>query len=153
MQSFSIGKLAKAARVSIDTIRFYERSGLLPQPARRPSGFREYSQMDLEQLRFIRTARALGFSLQDIAELLALDDVAEVSNVRRVVEEKLAVIDRRIQLLERWRNSLAELTRIPSDRVGKRRSILNAFESAAADIDVLDTNLPQSSMREVHRED
>ena len=71
MSGFTIGKLAKAAHVRIDTIRFYEKLGLL-SPQRRPSGFREYSEHDRERLVFIRRARALGFSLDEISRFLLL---------------------------------------------------------------------------------
>ena len=73
MRGMSIGKLAKAAGVSVDTIRFYEKCGVLAESSRRPSGFREYSSRDLECLRFVRRARGLGFSIPQILEILTLD--------------------------------------------------------------------------------
>jgi DNA-binding transcriptional MerR regulator len=121
MHGLSIGKLAKAAKVSIHTIRFYEKSGLLPQPSRRPSGFREYSDLDLLQLQFVRQARSLGFSLEEIAELLMFDDAASRAPVGRAVDRKLAIVDRKLADLEQWRRALNELRRDPASRVSRRR--------------------------------
>lgn len=67
-----IGELARQASVNIQTVRFYERHKLLPQPARKPSGYRVYSEGDLRRLLFIRQAKALGFSLEEIREILAM---------------------------------------------------------------------------------
>ena len=72
--NMTIGKLAKAADVAIDTVRYYERQGLLPQPQRTTSGYRLYAEDSLRRLRFIRRAKALGFQLNDIASLLRLTD-------------------------------------------------------------------------------
>ena len=71
--NLTIGRLAQAAGVGVDTVRFYERSGLLPRPHRRASGYRTYDADDVRRLRFIRRAKALGFSLEEIAELLSLE--------------------------------------------------------------------------------
>ena len=68
----TIGRLARRAGVGIDTVRFYERARLLPRPVRTASGYRTYGDADVERLRFIRRAKALGFTLDDIAELLTL---------------------------------------------------------------------------------
>ena len=68
----SIGALARTAGVGVDTVRFYERAGLMPQAARTASGYRSYAAGDADRLRFIRRAKALGFSLDEIAELLRL---------------------------------------------------------------------------------
>ena len=67
-----IGEVARAAGVGIDAVRFYEREGLLPKPARRPSGYREYTPAAVVDLRFIKRAKQLGFSLKEISELLSI---------------------------------------------------------------------------------
>lgn len=67
MKTFTIGQLAKQAKVNIETIRYYERRGLLPEPQRRASGYREYSTDDVIRLRFIKRAQELGFTLKEIA--------------------------------------------------------------------------------------
>jgi MerR family copper efflux transcriptional regulator len=107
----TIGRLAKAAGVNIDTIRYYERHGLLPRAARRESGYREYARADVARLTFIRRAKELGFSLGDIAELLSLstDNNNGVRGVKRKAEERLADIERKIAELKRVQRGLKTL--------------------------------------------
>lgn len=133
MHGLSIGKLAKAAKVSIHTIRFYEKSGLLPQPIRRPSGFREYSEVDVLQLKFVREARLLGFSLEEISELLALEDETSSAVVRAIVGRKLKAIDQRIARLQQWRHAFRELCEPPSGERTKRHFLLPFCEGECAD--------------------
>ena len=85
--SMTIGRLAKATEVNIDTIRFYERQGLLPAPHRRPSGYREYGGESVQRLNFIRRAKHLGFSLTEIAELLSLSGGCDMGAVRDAAED------------------------------------------------------------------
>lgn len=131
MQALSIGRLARLANVSIDTIRFYEKAGLLAPHVRRPSGFREYSQLDLKQLRFIRRGRVLGFSLEEIGELLALE--SGQGSATTVVQQNLRVIDRKIEDLQRWRNGLIEFLEAPATAEPGRQSILDCFAEEAVD--------------------
>lgn len=108
MHPLSIGQLARAARVSTHTIRYYEKAGLLPPPARRPSGYREYTERELLQLKFVRQARALGFGLDEVSELLSLDSPQlSLDESNKVIERKLAAIDRRLAALTRWREALS----------------------------------------------
>jgi MerR family copper efflux transcriptional regulator len=109
--ALSIGRIAQSAGVAIDTIRFYEREGLLPEPRRRPSGYREYDQSAVSRLRFIRRAKDLGFTLEEIRELLALsaDRHVGVEGVRERAAARLRAIDDRIAELQRVRAGLAEL--------------------------------------------
>lgn len=112
MASLSIGRLASAAGVGIDTVRYYERAGLLPAPPRRASGYREYPAHSVERLRFIRRAKALGFSLAEVASLLALSDQrqhASADAVRRVAATRLADVEARIAELQRVRDGLRQL--------------------------------------------
>ena len=86
MDSIGIGALARRAGVSVDTVRYYEKSGLLAPRARRPSGYRRYSNLQLSRLRFIRRAQSFGFTLKDVRELLGLSrqrDVASTQASRR----------------------------------------------------------------------
>ena len=107
MPRLSIGDLAKAANVSIDTVRFYEKRGVLPQPSRRPSGFREYSALDIPRLKFIRKARAVGFAIEEVAELLTVfSPVQTHTDTAQVIGRKLDVIDAKIAELQRWRIAL-----------------------------------------------
>jgi MerR family copper efflux transcriptional regulator len=109
--SLTIGRIAQSAGVAIDTIRFYEREGLLPEPKRRPSGYREYDQGAVSRLRFIRRAKDLGFTLEEIRELLALsaDRHGGVVGVKERAAARLQAIDDRIAELQRVRDGLSEL--------------------------------------------
>lgn len=110
-QTLTIGRLARSAGVGVETIRFYEREGLLPEPARTASGYRQYPRDTVDRLGFIRRAKRLGFSLGEIRELLALAHAdGERARVKALAERKLAVIERRIEELARMRAALAELT-------------------------------------------
>ncbi len=131
MQSLSIGQLAKLAHVSVDTIRFYEKVGLLPPQVRRPSGYREYSQLDVKQLKFIRRGRLLGFSLEEIGELLALE--GGQGTAVGVVQQRVRIIDRKIEELRRWRECLLNFIDEPGTTNPVRHSILDCFSDEAAD--------------------
>ncbi|MDD3765355.1 MAG: MerR family DNA-binding protein [Nevskiales bacterium] len=110
MNTLSVSQLASQAGVGIDTVRYYERAGLLPKPPRRPSGYRAYPQQSVERLRFIRRAKALGFSLEEIAELLALSDRSgDAEQIRRLAATRLAEVERRIAELQRVRDGLHRL--------------------------------------------
>jgi Cu(I)-responsive transcriptional regulator len=109
MDSIGIGTLAKRAGVSIDTVRYYERGGLLSPKARLASGYRRYSDLEVARLRFIRRAQALGFTLKEVRELLALSKKRDVARVKRTAQEKLRDVEERIAQLERVRTGLADL--------------------------------------------
>ena len=106
-----IGELARSTGIGIDAIRFYERNGLLPEPKRRESGYRAYADDDVRLLQFIARAKHLGFSLQEIRELLALSNAgeADVASIKAATEKKLADIERRIRELARIRDGLRTL--------------------------------------------
>jgi len=109
--SLTIGTVAKRAGVPIDTIRYYEREGLLPAPLRRASGYRSYNETAVSRLRFIRRAKDLGFTLEEIRDLLALssDRSGGVKAVRKRAEQRLASIEARIAELMRIRKGLQQL--------------------------------------------
>ena len=109
--TMTIGRLAKHAGVNIDTIRYYERNGLLPAPSRRVSGYREYGAADIARLRFIRRAKELGFALREIGELLSLtaNRHDDMRGVKRKAEERLAQVERKIEELKRVRRGLRKL--------------------------------------------
>jgi MerR family copper efflux transcriptional regulator len=111
MSGFTIGEVAKRAGVGIDTVRYYERSDLLPSPTRRASGYREYEASDVRRLRFIRRAKEIGFSLDEIRELLVLSSDRErgVRGIKTRAEERLAAIEARILELQRVRRGLKAL--------------------------------------------
>lgn len=94
----TIGRLASAAGVGVETVRYYQRRGLLPVPAR-PGGARRYGEAELQRLRFIRHAQQLGFSLEEAASLLALDEMQDRDAARALARSKLDDIDRKIHYL------------------------------------------------------
>lgn len=105
----SIGKLAKLVSVGIDTVRYYERNGLIAPSARLASGYRRYSEQEVARLRFIRRAQKLGFTLKEIQSLLNLSARRNVAQVKRAAQSKLDDVDARIADLQRVRAGLALL--------------------------------------------
>jgi MerR family copper efflux transcriptional regulator len=108
---FTIGTLARQAGVAIDTVRYYERQGLLLAPPRRASGYRDYDVAAVQRVRFIRRAKELGFSLEEIADLLALQDdrLHGVEGIKQRASERLHALDQRIAQLTEMRDALAVL--------------------------------------------
>jgi len=110
MSSLSIGQLANAAGVGVDTVRFYERAGLLRTPARSASGYRRYAEADVARLRFIRRGKALGFSLDEIAELLRLNDGhGRRGAVRELAARRLAETEQKLRELSAIKSALTAL--------------------------------------------
>ncbi len=111
MATLRTAEVAEQAGVNIETLRFYERKGILPEPPRRPSGYREYPPETVERVRFIKRAQELGFSLKEVQDLLELRETAraKAGRVRKVAEAKLEEIDHKIRDLEAMRKSLTEL--------------------------------------------
>ena len=111
MEGLTIGQLAKQARVNRETIRYYERGRLLQRPPRSITGYRVFSAEAVQRLRFIRHAKLLGFSLEEIRELLALriDSVETCDRVRERTQSKISNIDRRIEALQQMRRVLSNL--------------------------------------------
>ncbi|MHC1479504.1 heavy metal-responsive transcriptional regulator [Frateuria aurantia] len=109
--SYSIGALAKASGVAIDTIRYYEKEGLLVEARRSSAGYRQFDDQALRRLQFVRQAKRLGFSLDEVKALLALsvDRESGVQGVQQRARQRLAEIDRRIQELGAMRDALAGL--------------------------------------------
>jgi len=109
MDSLGIGQLAKRGGVGIDTVRYYERNGLLEPRGRLASGYRRYGELEVARLRFIRRAQALGFTLKEVKELLALSAQRDVGRVKRSAQAKLRDVQTRIADLVRVRDGLATL--------------------------------------------
>jgi DNA-binding transcriptional MerR regulator len=105
----TIGELAAAARVNVETIRYYEREGILPEPPRSPSGYRRYSDTDRWRLAFIRRGKALGFTLKEIAELLGAGEERSVPEVLSLAEKRLALVEQDLADLTRSRDQLRRL--------------------------------------------
>jgi len=136
----TIGRAAREAGVGVETIRFYERKGLIAQPAKPEySGFREYPAETIQRIRFIRLAQEIGFSLREIEELLSLraDPAADCADVRHRATIKLTEVERKIAQLEQIRGALEELIAACPGRGALRAcSILEALSDAGKDGDV-----------------
>lgn len=110
MEQLTSGRLAAQGGVNLQTIRYYERCGLLPKPPRGPSGYRAFPADAVRRVRFIKRAQALGFSLQEIRELLAMRvGRGRRCDVRQRAEAKVANIDAKLRALRRMRRALAGL--------------------------------------------
>ncbi len=133
MSTLSIGQLAKNAGVGVDTVRYYERDGLLKPAARAASGYRRYSDSEVKRLRFIRRAKTLGFTLEEIRELLALSGQRNVAKVKQLAKDKLASIEVRIAELERIAAGLRTLVATcPGHGRADECPILNALAEHAS---------------------
>ncbi len=111
METLTIGKVARLAQVGVETIRFYEREGLVAKPPRTPSGYRQYPKETVSRIRFIRRAKELGFSLKEIKELLALrvDPETTCGDIRRRAQAKIQSIEEKIAALEKMKKALEKL--------------------------------------------
>lgn len=128
--SMKIGELARRAAVGIDTVRYYERQGLLPAPQRLASGYRRYDETDVARLRFVRRAKALGFTLVEIRELLALSGrgEADMGGLKAAATEKLADVEAKLAELTRIRDGLRTLVAAcPGHGALEQCPILNAL--------------------------
>ncbi len=112
MQALTIGEVAKRAGVGVDTVRFYEREGLIDEPPRRPSGYRQYPPDTVQRVRFIRRAKELGFTLPEIQELISLRDGGNGrrrKDVLALAQAKMSDIDQRLSKLQAMRSALYAL--------------------------------------------
>lgn len=109
MESMTIGQLAAAAGVNVETVRYYQRRALLAVPKREAGSIARYSESALTRLRFIKRAQSLGFSLEDVLALLSLDDGRACTSARDIGERKLADVRTRIQTLRALEHALASL--------------------------------------------
>ena len=126
--SDTIGGLAKAAGVGVETIRYYQRRGLLAEPVRPPGEVRRYGPDDVKRLRFIRSAQAAGFTLAEIGELLALSASDDRARARELAQGRVAALDARIAELRDARDALAALAADCASGRGGACPILRAFD-------------------------
>lgn len=120
-ERMSIGVLAREAGVGVETIRFYQRRGLLTEPPRPAGGIRRYRQADLSRLHFVKSAKQLGFSLDEILELLRLDDGAHCTEVAVLAAARLADVQARMKALSQMESALSALVRECRDAKGEVR--------------------------------
>ncbi|EFH80458.1 heavy metal-responsive transcriptional regulator [Ktedonobacter racemifer] len=131
MEIFSIGQIARRAGVGVETVRFYEHQGLLEQPMRRASGYRQYSEDAVKQIRFIKRAQQLGFSLKEILELLTLrvDGQTSCEQVKERAAAKLAEVEQKIAELQHMRQALLQVTSLCEEEgPGSRCPMLDALD-------------------------
>ncbi len=131
MGSLTIGKVAGLAGVGVETIRFYEREGLIPKPPRKESGYRQYPEEAVVRIRFIKRAKDLGFSLKEIREILSLRISSEVTceDIRVRAEAKISDIEKKIGTLTKMKRALTKLTSACMGEVPVSRCpILEALE-------------------------
>lgn len=134
-QTTTIAGLARAGGVGVETVRYYQRRGLLgtPEPAGGSpgrTGMRRYGPEDIRRLRFIRSAQAAGFTLEQIAELLSLDATEDRARARSLARERIAALDAKIVELEGARNALRRLAHECSSSGAGPCPIIKAFEEA-----------------------
>ncbi len=133
MTLLSIGKIAKRAGVSVETIRFYEREGLIEEPARKESGYRQYIEVDVKKLVFIQRAKGLGFSLKEIKGLMTLraDPKTTSREIKQAAQSKLDDIEKKIKMLQSMRRSLKSLVdKCPGKGATSDCPILDALGAA-----------------------
>jgi len=105
----TIGELARQSAVHIETIRFYQRRGLLAKPARPATGIRHYGEQDIARIKFIRSAQSLGFSLDEVTNLLTLEDGAQCAEASKIAQQKLDEVRGKLANLRRMEKTLTEL--------------------------------------------
>lgn len=138
----TIGGLAKVADVNVETIRFYQRKGLMPEPMRPPGGIRRYADADRSRLHFIKSAQRLGFSLDEIAELLQLDDGSSCAQARNRAQVKLADVRGRLEDLRRIEAALEGLIRLCGASRGRVRCpLIAALKEDASSTTRTDTSI------------
>ena len=109
--NLTIGAVAEAAGVNVETIRFYQRRGLLPEPDKPYGSIRRYGAADVERVKFVKAAQRLGFSLDEVASLLMLDDGTHCDEARQLAEQKLADVRAKLADLRRIESVLVTLVR------------------------------------------
>ena len=133
MRELTIAKLARAGGVGVETVRYYQRRGLLETPERPGgggygSGVRRYGEQDVRRLRFIRSAQAAGFTLEQIAELIALDATDDRARARELARERITALDAKIAEMKAARDALSRLARACGNGSAGPCPIITAFE-------------------------
>ena len=129
--SYSIGQIAKQSGVSVETIRYYEKEGLLEKPKRKDSGYRQYNETVLDRLSFIQQAKGLGFTLTEILELLSLEIKPGTTSkdIKQMAQSKLNSIEEKMKILRRIQRTLKDLvTQCSGNGDIEQCPILNAIK-------------------------
>lgn len=131
-KNFSIGELAKIAGVTIETIRFYQRRNLLRHPIKPFNGIRHYTERDAQRIRFIKQGQKLGFTLDEVAELLSLEDGRYCREAKEIAVRKLNLIRERVEALRKMETALSDLIEdCTSNTNSVSCPIINALLSAS----------------------
>ncbi len=134
-KGFTIGRLAAAAQVNVETVRYYQRIRLMPVPKKAAGGIRRYGAAELSRLKFIKTAQGLGFTLEEVADLVKLDDGTHCKEAHAIAAQKLEAVRARLRDLKSIERSLARLVRQCETRRGAIRCPL--IDSLIRDADSL----------------
>jgi DNA-binding transcriptional MerR regulator len=136
MTTLRIGAVAGEADVNVQTLRFYERRGLLPKPARTPSGYREYTPDTPDIVRFIKRAQELGFTLNEVQELLKLRaaPARDRAKIRRLAEAKISDIDAKLARLTAVRTAIASLVECCVSGTALRCTIIDALNGECEEV-------------------
>lgn len=118
-EPLTIGALAKAAGVNVETIRFYQRKALLVEPEKRYGGIRHYGPSEVDRVKFIKSAQRLGFTLDEVAQLLRLEDGTHCHEAAELATARLADVRTRLDDLQRMESALSQLVKACSTRRGK----------------------------------
>lgn len=118
LENLTIGVFAKLAGVNVETIRFYQRKGLLPQPDKPYGGIRRYGETDVTRVRFVKSSQRLGFSLDEVAELLRLEDGTHCDEARYLADCKLRDVREKLRDLQHMESALASLVLACHSRKG-----------------------------------
>ncbi len=129
MKSLTISRLAEAGGVGVETVRYYQRRGLMPTPSRAGSAVRRYSDEDVKRLRFIKSSQISGFTLEQIRELLSLDATANRKRAREIARARIRDLDQKIAAMTRARRALKEMAKLRASGIG-RCLIIPAFNQA-----------------------
>jgi MerR family mercuric resistance operon transcriptional regulator len=133
VRELTIARLARAGGVGVETVRYYQRRGLLETPERpgragHGGGVRRYDEQDVRRLRFIRSAQAAGFTLEQIAELIALDATDDRARARELARERISALDAKIADMKAARDALSRLARACGNGSAGPCPIITAFE-------------------------
>jgi MerR family transcriptional regulator, mercuric resistance operon regulatory protein len=128
MKALTISRLAQSGGVGVETVRYYQRRGLIETPGRDDRSIRRYGETDVRRLRFIRSAQTAGFTLEEIGELIQLDRIDDRAKAREMAERRVAAIDAKIKELEGARASLAKLAKSCASGPAGSCPILDAFD-------------------------
>jgi DNA-binding transcriptional MerR regulator len=130
VEGYTIGQIASYAGVTIDTIRVYERYGLIEAPERRPNGYRHYPKQSIKRIHFIKWAQALGFTLKEVKELLSIERSCTSQACKELccrVESRLDIIEKKLRVLTQFKEALESIIQT-CDTTGENCPVLKALE-------------------------